>query len=135
MKRIHQISNRKKQPLYLLFIDLTAAFDRIPRKWLFDSIRLRFPEGESVRLFDILGKLYQKISLTYQEAQVTFLVTSGVRQGGPESPCLFHLYIDFVMCVFMNNCTKDDSIRFFINIESISNQCKVNIQRAMIQNA
>ena len=135
MKRIHQISNRKKQPLNVLFIDLTAAFDRIPRKWLFDSIRLRFPEGESVKLFDILGKLYQKISLTYQEAQVTFLVTSGVRQGGPESPCLFNLYIDFVMCVFMNNCTKDDSIRFFINIESISNQCKVNIQRAMIQNA
>ena len=29
--RIHQISNRKTQPLYLLFVDLTAAFDHIPR--------------------------------------------------------------------------------------------------------
>ena len=58
MKRIHQISNRKKQPLYLLFVDLTAAFDRILRKWLFDLIRLRFPEDESVKLFDILTKLY-----------------------------------------------------------------------------
>ena len=38
MKRIHQISNRQKQPLYLLCVDLTAAFDRIPRKWLFSSI-------------------------------------------------------------------------------------------------
>ena len=97
----------------MLFVDLTAAFDGIPRKWLFDSIRLCFPKGESVKLFNILGKLYQKTPLTYQEAQVTFLVTSGVCQGGPESLCLFNLYIDFVMHVFMNNCVKDNSIQFF----------------------
>ena len=54
VKRIHQILNRKKLPLYLLFVDLTAALDRIPRKWLFDSIRLRFSEGGTVKLFDIL---------------------------------------------------------------------------------
>ena len=41
VKGILQISNRKKLPLYLLFVDLTAIFDRIPKKWMFDSIRLR----------------------------------------------------------------------------------------------
>ena len=51
MKRIHHILSRKKQPLYLLFVDLTAAFDRIPRKWLFDSIRFRFPAGDLYILF------------------------------------------------------------------------------------
>ena len=123
MKRIHQISNRKKLPLYLLFVDLTAAFDRIPRKCLFDPIRLRFPKGENVKLCNILGKHCQKTSLIYQKAQVTFLVTSGVHQGRPESPCLFILYINFVMRVFMNNCTKDDPIRFFKHqIESIRDQ-------------
>ena len=103
----------KKQSLYLSFVDLTAAFDHIPRKLLFDSIRLRCPEGENGKLFDILEKIYQITFLTYQEAQVTFLVTSGVPQGGPESSCLFNWYIDFAMHVFMNNCTVDDSIRFF----------------------
>ena len=96
-KRIHQISNCKEQPLYLLFVILTVAFDCIPRRWLFNSIRLCFSEGESVKLFYILRKFHQKLSLTYQEAQVTFLVTSDVCQRGPESPCLFNLYIDFVM--------------------------------------
>ena len=57
MKRIQQISNQKKQPLYLLFVDLTVTFDRIPRKWLFDSIKHRFPEDENVKLFDISRKL------------------------------------------------------------------------------
>ena len=80
--------SRKKQSLYLLFVDLIAALDGILRKFLFDSIRLCFPEGENVKLFNILEKLYQKTSITYQEAQVTFLVTSSVRQGGPESLCL-----------------------------------------------
>ena len=47
MKSVHQISYRKKQPLYLLFVELTVAFDCIRRKGLFDSIRLRIPEGES----------------------------------------------------------------------------------------
>ena len=48
MKRIQQIQNRKKQPLYLLFVDLIVKFDRIPRKWLLDSIKHRFLEDESV---------------------------------------------------------------------------------------
>ena len=130
MKRIQRISNCKKQTLYLLFVDLKAAFDCISRKWLFNLIRLRSSEGEGVKLFNILWKLYQKTSLTYQEAQVTFLVTSDVCQGGSESPCLFNLYIDFVMHVFMNNCKKDDSIQFFkheyrITVRSVSRNVKL----------
>ena len=123
MNRTHQISNHKKLPLYLLFVDLTAAFDRIPRKWLSDPIRIHFPKSENIKLFDILEKHCQKTSLIYQEAQVTFLVTSGVHQGRPESPCLFILYTNFVMRVFVNNCTKDEPIRFFKHqIESIRDQ-------------
>ena len=58
MKSVQQVSNRKKQSLYLLFVDLTAAFDHISRKCLFDSIKLRFPEGENGKLFNILGKAH-----------------------------------------------------------------------------
>jgi hypothetical protein len=53
-KRVQQITDRKKQPLYLLFVDLSAALDHINRKWLFESIRLRFPTSEDLKLFDIL---------------------------------------------------------------------------------
>ena len=44
LKRVQQITHRKLQPLYLLFVDLTAAFDHIPRRWLFKSIEMRFPD-------------------------------------------------------------------------------------------
>ena len=57
IKRVQRITDKKKQPLFLLFVDLTAAFDHISRKWLFDSIRLRFPAGENPKLFDILENI------------------------------------------------------------------------------
>ena len=113
MKRVQQISNRKKQLVYLLFVGLTADFDHISRNWLFESVRLHFTERENLKLFDVLETLSHKKMLTYHEAQSTFLVSSGVRQGGPERPCLFNLYIDFVMHAFINKCMKDNSICFF----------------------
>ena len=57
IKRVQQITHRKKQPLYLLFVDLTATFDHIPRKWLFESIKLRFPNDNSPLIMNILQKI------------------------------------------------------------------------------
>ena len=122
IKRIQQITDRKKQPLFLLFVDLSSAFDHVPRDWLFESIRLRFDRNQSSPLFDILEKLYSNTTLTYDDANRTFETTSGVRQGGPESPFLFNLFIDFVMRIFME---RSDGINFFkhkyrINLKSLT---------------
>ena len=113
LKRIQQITHKKKQPLFLLFVDLTAAFDHIPRKWLFQSVKLRFQPNDNIRLIEILETLYNNTSLTYEEAGTTFKTTAGVRQGGPESPMLFNLYADFVMRIFLERCSNDDDIKFF----------------------
>ena len=138
MKRVQQISHRSKQPLFLLFVDLTAAFDHIPRKWLFESTRLRFNDGENLKLLDILERLYMDTSLTYPEGDATFTVTSGVRQGGPESPFLFNIFMDFVMRVFTNKCLKDPSIHFFdhkyrINTRSISREERLKLRNLNIR--
>ena len=37
-----------------------------------------------------------------------FQLLSGVRQGGPESPTLYNLYMDYVMRVFMDICQTED---------------------------
>ena len=118
-------------------MDLTAAFNHISTNWLFESVRLRFTERENLKLFDILETLY-KTTLTYHEAQSSFLVSSFVCQGGPESPCFFNLYIGFVMHVFINKCMKDNSICFFehqyrINIRSISREERLNMRNDNIK--
>ena len=53
---------------YLVFVDLSAAFDHLPRQWMFDSIKLRFKDDQSSLLIDILEKLYENTSLTFEEA-------------------------------------------------------------------
>ena len=58
---------------------------------------MRFDNDADLKLFDILEKLYSQTSLTFHEAMTSFRVSSGVRQGGPESPLLFNLYIDYVI--------------------------------------
>ena len=132
VKRIHQISNRKTQPLYLLFADLTAAFGHIPRDWLFQSIRMRFDNDADLKLFDILEKLYIQTWLTFHEAMTSFRVSSGVRQGGPETPLLFNLYIDYVMRVYVEKCTLNDEINFYnhkyrINTRSITRAQRLSL--------
>ena len=102
-KRLQQISRKMKKPLYLLFVDLTAAFDRIQRKWLFMSIRQRIKGSK--KLVDILETLYQHTTTALAETpRDIFELMLGVRQGGPESPILYNLYMDYVMRVFKSNC-------------------------------
>ena len=37
-KSVQQIIDQMETPLYILFVDLTAAFDHVVRAWLFKSI-------------------------------------------------------------------------------------------------
>ena len=132
VKRVQQITNRKKQPLYLLFVDLTAAFDHVPRHWMFDSIRLRLCEDQSTLLIDILEKLYQNTSLTFEKT--TFETSIGVRQGGPESPNLFNLYVDFVMRVFLEKSSYIEDIKFFQHEFRINCRAFTREQRSYMRN-
>ena len=57
LKRVQQITQKKLQPLYLLFVNLTAALDHISRDWLFKSIEMRFTADQTPRLVTILSTL------------------------------------------------------------------------------
>ena len=108
-KRIQQLSYQKKTPVYALFIDLTAAFDHIPRKIMFATIKQRLKTVTSKQLIELLEVLYQNTTTSLAEApEKVFETKSGMRQGGPESPMLFNLYIDFVMRSFLNECNEKD---------------------------
>ena len=109
IKRIQQISDKMRKPTFLLFIDLSAAFDHINRKWLFKSIYQRLPEGANRKLFQLLQSLYEYTTTSLAEIpDDIFKLTLGVRQGGPESPPLFNLYMDYVMRVFMDTCDREN---------------------------
>ena len=101
-----------KKPVYVLFVDLTAAFDHIERDWLIKVIKQRLPENVDNTLIQLIEALYSYTTTALVEApEDVFELTLGVRQGGPESPMLFNLYIDYVIRVFLDIC-KTKNIKF-----------------------
>ena len=93
-----------RKPVYALFIDLTAAFDHVDRDLMFETIRQRLPSTNR-KLIHLLQTLYTHTTTALsQTPEDKFNLTSGVRQGGPESPLLFNLFIDFVMRVYIEKC-------------------------------
>ena len=112
VKRIQQITDKMKKPAYVLFVDLSAAFDHVVRKWLFKSIYQRFSPGADTKLIKLLETLYSFTTTSLTETpDDLFELKLGVRQGGPESPPLYNLYMDYVMRIYMNLC-KYRNIKF-----------------------
>ena len=111
-KRVQQVTDKMKKPVFLLFVDLTAAFDHVEREWLFKTIYQRFSNNEEKKLIKLFESLYSYTTSALAETpDDIFRLTSGVRQGGPESPMLYNLYMDYVMRIFINACQKQN-IRF-----------------------
>ena len=106
-KRVQQITDKMKRAIYVLFVDLSAAFDHIVRKWLFQSIYQRFPSDTDTTLIQLLEALYEYTTTSLKETpDDLFKLILGVRQGGPESPPLYNLIMDYVMRVYMDACEK-----------------------------
>ena len=54
---------------------------------------------------------YKTTTSLAQTPDDVFEILLGVRQGGPESPPLYNLYMDYVMRVFMKKC-EENNVKF-----------------------
>ena len=93
---IKNVIQKHAGPLVLTFVDLTAAYDHIPRDFLFRV--LEFRTGAKILVY-ILRKLYDGTTAYISGTKVHFDILTGCRQGGLESPTLFNYYFDFVLKV------------------------------------
>ena len=67
----------------------------------------RLPPGEDTILIELLEALYTYTTTALAETpDDVFELFLGVRQGGPESPPLYNLFMDYVMRIFMEACEK-----------------------------
>ena len=102
VKSIQNISSRMNKEVYVLFVDLTAAYDWCVRKWLFHSIfnRIDLRNVELLNCVKIMEELYKKTESVLKGETEYFKTSSGVRQGGSESPNLFNLFLDYIMRIY-----------------------------------
>ena len=90
------VIDKYKDPFVAVYVDLTAAYDHIPRDFLFRVLEIR--TGATL-LLDILRLMYVGTTASIKKMKTSFEVHVGCRQGGQESPILFNYYFDFVLKV------------------------------------
>ena len=91
---VSQCLKKPQGKFYVLFIDLTAAYDKIPRLHLFLCLARRM---KCHLLLGILKAIYTDTSAKIKGSKQDFPVRAGVRQGALESPIVFNIYFDFVL--------------------------------------
>ena len=104
LKRIHQWVRKQQKEMYNGMDDLLAAFDHIRRDWLFEIVQSYFG---NLTMFKIIRDMYDKTKCSMKGSSTT----SGVRQGGPESPLLYNIYANKTLEIFEERC-RAAGIRF-----------------------
>ena len=93
-----------RQPLVLVFLDFSAAFDSLSRKALWESVRKRLPSKTAKLLETMYLRTRSRVRINGKLTS-SFKVNAGVRQGGVMSPNLFCVSIDEVLAALdMTQC-------------------------------
>ena len=103
MQYLSTLIEKYGEQLIVVYIDLTAAYDHMPRDFLFRVLSLR---TGATHLVEIQRKMYEGTTASIIGMTAKFDVLVGCRQGGQESPCLFNYYFDYVLKVAASEIDK-----------------------------
>ena len=103
IKQIIEKAQKEKKQIYLGFIDLEKAFDRVPRKKIWEILRKRGVEPKIIRLVQIICSGNMNAIIHRNQKSETFTTKEGLRQGGGLSPILFIIFMDEII----KQCTKE----------------------------
>ena len=93
---------RKKKKLFVVYVDYSKAYDRVPRRALMEVLRKL---GCGAMMLTALISMYQVSKSILGLAVITSLI--GVRQGSPTSCLLFTLYVNEFIRMLKERCEPD----------------------------
>ena len=96
LRRMQEEFRERKQKLYMCFVDLERAFDRVPRKVMKWALRKK---GLAEVLVQAVMSLYEDSRRKVRVGSRTseeFWVRIGVHQGSVLSPLIFAIVVDVV---------------------------------------
>lgn len=97
---LQQIIRKKKEKsksVYLAFLDMEKAFDRVPRKKIWESLHRRGADGKLIKSIQSLYKRTQNYVISKNRKSELFTTQEGLRQGGGLSPSLFIVFMDEII--------------------------------------
>lgn len=97
---------RENKEVYLAFLDLEKAFDRVPRDKLWKILSQRNVEKQLIEAIESLYNNSRNYVRTNNQQSEEFLTTYGLRQGGVLSPLLFNVVMDDIIKKTKEKTTK-----------------------------
>ena len=108
IRRLQELAQKKRTPLYVCFIDLTNAYDAGDRT-LFWTVFARF--GVQQNMISVIRKFHDGmracVRLDYRVCSREFAADQGLRQGWVLAPLLFNIFFAAVINV-ASTCFKVD---------------------------
>ena len=96
MRQLLEKYEMAERNLYMVFVDLEKAFDRVPRKVIWWSLRRKgVLEREIKAIMEMYTNIETSVKVEYTRSE-SFDVQVGVHQGSILSPLLFALVMDEV---------------------------------------
>ena len=105
LRLIIDYAKKEKEKLFVLFVDFSKAYDKVPRKKLFEILRRLGCGGRFLRaLIAIYKNTINILNSEYIKA------TIGVKQGGPMSCLLFIIYLN-ILALMLKSCGSDNFLK------------------------
>ena len=107
LRLIFDCAMKKKQELFVCFIDYSAAYDKVPRDKLIRTLEdFNCPHF----LLSAIKALYKKSFLILEDK--SFETNCGVRQGAPSSGFLFCVYIERFIVMLRRLCPNNGFLQW-----------------------
>ena len=94
LRTISELAKKNNMPLFIAYIDLAKAFDRVRRSTM---LKVLLKQGLGSRMFYALKSLYRSTRVFIDKIG-TFISTTGIRQGSSSSVYIFIIFVNGLFC-------------------------------------
>ena len=102
LRLLFDYAHSKRKKLYVIFVDFSKAYDRVPRGLMLDKMR---ELGCGAMMIQAIASTYQCTQMILHSATITSSI--GVRQGSPTSCFLFTLLVNGLIRRLKEKCQPD----------------------------
>ena len=101
---INEIVHRQRKQLFVAFVDLKKAYDKVNRKFMINKLRNKGFSGKFLKFIEAMLDNVTQIPKINGYFLSPILTTQGLKQGDNLSPILFDIFFDDTEDIFDENC-------------------------------